>query len=535
MMRKSRRQLLLASLGATQLALLDRYYGFSPLSPRIARASGHGPTRFLTIYVPGGWMPAYLWCPLSNAQIQTALPQPILYDQEPAYFAPDQVKNLDGSGDAMGTDGFQRIRCPRLWDEQALAMGQPDPGNAHPISGIKTNSDGWSWVENQLWDNHLVVSGVDQGTPSHLSGRISTMCGAPGAEYRAPSMHAVIAHALHPQFKDVRPLPNVNIGQAPAGVNLSLPASAGPSTLASTDTIEWLLSERSDYVWKEMRDRATKDQVNFAGESINAPTNAMDDYVLAQIRQRAGLTSVGTDAFLQQLHDGYVDVSRTLARDVVTTLENTAGIEYTAAPFWGDWPANFWGQQIGSGLAESYGDTWADPFELALRVLKADLATSVSLYAPGVQNFYFDTHGTSEGLHFIVLRGVWDIIGRMLGEMKATPLPGGGSLLDDTLVMIVSEFARTWPHAQDHWPTTSVVYAGGGIHTNRMIGNYDIGPEAKLGYTGVAVDLVDEGGDPQSRTPRSADIAHTAYKIMGVEDFFIPGGSGEIVGVRNDE
>ena len=66
------------ALGAGQLALLDKL-GFPMFRSRSARANPNGgtgtsnPTKLLTIYVPGGWFPVYLWCPLSDAEIATVL------------------------------------------------------------------------------------------------------------------------------------------------------------------------------------------------------------------------------------------------------------------------------------------------------------------------------------------------------------------------------------------------------------------------------------------------------------------------------
>ena len=116
--------------------------------------------------------------------------------------------------------------------------------------------------------------------------------------------------------------------------------------------------------------------------------------------------------------------------------------------------------------------------------------------------------------------------------MKATPVGNGKSLLDDTLVLVFSEFSRTWPGtACDHWPSTSVMIAGGGTHGNRQLGGFDL--EAS-GYSplGVPSAIVDEGGQMIERPLRTADIIYTSLVALGVEDFFLPGGPGEIVGVR---
>src|ERR1700753_3660979 len=111
-MKSTRRAMLMAGVGLTQLMLLDQF-GLNPLPTKTARAAGNGPTKFLTLYVPGGWMPLYLFCPLSASEIQLALPKPMVTAPEPAYFYPGQVSNLDGSGDSDADADVQRIRVPR--------------------------------------------------------------------------------------------------------------------------------------------------------------------------------------------------------------------------------------------------------------------------------------------------------------------------------------------------------------------------------------------------------------------------------------
>jgi hypothetical protein len=118
--------------------------------------------------------------------------------------------------------------------------------------------------------------------------------------------------------------------------------------------------------------------------------------------------------------------------------------------------------------------------------------------------------------------------------MKNTPsTESSGSLLDETLVLIVSEFSRTWPRSNscDHWPATSVAFVGGGVTPNRMIGRYRIAPGAAVSSAGFVGEDV-AFSDGSRRQPRSADVVHTALRIMGIQDFFIPGGSSEITGVR---
>jgi hypothetical protein len=169
--------------------------------------------------------------------------------------------------------------------------------------------------------------------------------------------------------------------------------------------------------------------------------------------------------------------------------------------------------------------------------MKADLSSAIHLTLPF---FYYDTH--SSGGHqsnFIAVRGAFEILGQFLSELSQSPAPGkpGKTLLDDTLVLIFSEFARTWPKSgDDHWPITTTTFVGGNVAENREIGGYDL-TDFSYGPRGKIVDVIEENNQPAQRAPKAADIIATACRVMGLEfgqDFFIPGGYAEIVGVRQD-
>src|SRR5690349_4265788 len=122
-MNTTRRRILQASLGAGQLALLGAL-GFR--SRRVhAGGAGDHPTRLLTIYTRGGWMPELFFTPLEAAQIEQKIPEPTQFLGEPTFFTPADVRNIDGTGDDPDPDDptLKRIRVPHLWDEAALAAG----------------------------------------------------------------------------------------------------------------------------------------------------------------------------------------------------------------------------------------------------------------------------------------------------------------------------------------------------------------------------------------------------------------------------
>jgi Protein of unknown function (DUF1501) len=529
-MRSSRRQILKAALGTTQLALL----GALGVQPRRARAGvdPSKPSRLLTIYVPGGWMPELFFSPLSAAQITARMPEPTIWVGEPCFFGPQHVRNIDGTGDDPDPDdpNLMRLRVPHLWDEAVLAAGGVDPQNT------VTSPLGYAYRHDELWRHVSVIHGVDVGTAAHYSGYISLLSGVAGPTFRSPALQAWVAQGLANAYPH-RPLPSVAVGGGPLGEPVHLGPVATPTAVNSTASLVNTLSERSDQAWLGLRDRSPRPDHGFDSSLTGGTlaTNAIDDHVRARSRRLFGTVNRGTQAFYEDFYETYATVSRQLALDLVSVLEQTAGWE-NFVPAWAN-PNNGPGP---SGVKFGYangGDTgaqWADSFDLALRLFKADLCSAISLEALGAGGFYFDTHSGNIGAadQFVHVRAVLEAIGRLLHEMKQTPVGGGKSLLDDTLVLVFSEFSRTWPgSACDHWPSTSVLVAGGGTHGNRQLGGFDL---EVPGYSplGVSVPLIDEGGQSIARPPRTADIVFTALRTLGVDDFFIAGGPGEIVGVR---
>lgn len=531
--RLTRRQLLGLGIGGAQLALLHRM-GLLEGTAHAQLRSG-APSRLLTLYLSGGYSPQYMWGGLTHEQVPNYIP-PVQGAGvgESAFYKPEDLIDV-----GQGGQGYAPLRMVKTWDEQ-------NPGSRQSVDGRKFLPLGYSWLEHDLVNQTTVVHGIDQGTAAHASGYVSAMCGVAGGEYRSPAMQCVVANALFASTKDFRPLPCVALDSRGMPAPLSLPSASAPIYMPNLNAIKDTLSDKSATWWKGLNQRTLSEHKNWAGEiEDNINQTALERSVLEATRaQRGRSQSTGTEAHLKALYDGFSDVSKVLARDVVEILTNTPGVEHLIDKplFGGETPYSMgpWGYTYGLADENVTSGQFQDVFDMTLRLFKADLTSSVHLYMP---ELYYDTHSGQSGhrRNFLDTRGGHDIIARFLGEMKRTMLSDGRSLLDDTLVVIFSEFARTWAHGSgdnfnytdDHWPYTTVTFAGGGVAGGRTIGGYDFERFA-TGPRGLPVSITEEGGEKSMRPPRSADIVATVCSIMGLplHDFFIPGGYGEIMGVR---
>jgi hypothetical protein len=320
-------------------------------------------------------------------------------------------------------------------------------------------------------------------------------------------------------------------------VPLDLAPEGAPTILPNLDALQYSLSERPDTAWKGLRDRQMQDVPDFTGSvTTQVGVNKLEAHVLERMRAIARNANSPEDAYLESMYDMYSGVSQQLARDVMTMVESETGWENLPHPHWVNSGWTPYGLMHGRGISSDSGTGYANVFNLALRLMKADVTSAISIGVRGVGNYYFDSHGDGHPTQFLHNRSLLDCIGRFLGEMKATPLGDGRTLLDDTLVLVFSEFARTWPTSNtcDHWPITSTIFAGAQTWPNRMIGGYDfngIHPNG-TGPNGAAMAIVDEGeSEAKMRPATSADVVYTALAGMGIHGHFIPGGAGTIQGV----
>jgi len=528
-MKLSRRRLFEAGLGAAQMALLSRY-GIDE-----ARAQGMTagkPTKLLAIWLDGGLHWESFFCPLSTAGIAKFIPAPT-GGLIPFGYAAAQVQNFDRTAADLNEPGPRRKwRGPIYWDWNMPGATTGAIANSQGAQQHRPYGYAWADPTYRMYARSALLMGADQGTASHYSGIVAGLCGVAGANFRAPAVQAVVAAAMVKRFPD-RALPNVTIsGVSPT--NLSLPSIAAPTVVTNDASVEPTLSDRRESAWKGLRARGMEPDVFFDGRAGmgTVPLTSTDRYALASTTARRGVSNAGTDALLERLYDTYKGASRTVARDILNILGTVRGYEHLAMRDM-QYPTN-WTACIGSADVCGSGASLAN-YDFALKLLKSNLVTSVSLRATSISNNSFDTH-SSNGvqIHTNHLRIAFEGIGRLLIEMSLTPgAEMGKTLLDETLVYVFSDFGRTFPKTgSDHHPATCAILAGGTIVGNQMVGGYD---ETQNGSPmGVPVPLVEEDGSTATREPKSQDIAATVLHAFGLEaghDYFLPGGYGHYAGV----
>jgi uncharacterized protein DUF1501 len=160
-----------------------------------------------------------------------------------------------------------------------------------------------------------------------------------------------------------------------------------------------------------------------------------------------------------------------------------------------------------------YGtSSFGDSCVVARNLLNAGLGTRfVQITLPGWDhhaNIYAKTGSSLFTLMKVFDPGYAALLADLSTMAGATP---GKSLLDETLIVVLGEFGRTvgpisGQGGRDHFLRMSVVFAGGGVRGNRIIGATDA--------TGA---VAAEYGWSAKRDVRPEDVTSTIYSALGID------------------
>jgi uncharacterized protein (DUF1501 family) len=143
-------------------------------------------------------------------------------------------------------------------------------------------------------------------------------------------------------------------------------------------------------------------------------------------------------------------------------------------------------------IKDRYGvtDDWSAQTLIpsAFLTLTAGLSPYVTLSIDG-----FDTHTNHFGQHVPLLRKMATQIAILIQDLRSTEdtLQPGSSLMDNSTILISSEFVRTpglnAGAGTDHWPSASAILIGKGVQDNVVIGRTDDSAQALGWVNGAAV------------------------------------------------
>lgn len=123
------------------------------------------------------------------------------------------------------------------------------------------------------------------------------------------------------------------------------------------------------------------------------------------------------------------------------------------------------------------GGVIGDQIRVATDALSSGVSRCVTLSFGGYDGQGWDTHANNDALQTVLWEDLFAALGELMGALEAAPGAAGGSLADETLVVVMSEMART-PNlnatlGKDHWPHTSAMLVGPGLTGGRVVGGFD--------------------------------------------------------------
>jgi uncharacterized protein (DUF1501 family) len=155
------------------------------------------------------------------------------------------------------------------------------------------------------------------------------------------------------------------------------------------------------------------------------------------------------------------EMDRALSRDVLRGHEKIAALK-----------------QLQYTLRFSTGPGFEDQARVAVDALAAGVSRCVSIgYAGSQQVLGWDTHANNDPQQSALWEGLFSGLNQLVTLLDRTPGPAGGSLADETVLVVLSEMGRTPAlnglNGKDHWPYTSALLLGPGLTGGRTIGGYD--------------------------------------------------------------
>ena len=161
------------------------------------------------------------------------------------------------------------------------------------------------------------------------------------------------------------------------------------------------------------------------------------------------------------------------------------------------------------------GGTLADQAEVAAQALSLGVSRTVCMSFAGGSQFGWDSHADNDNIQSALFEELFAGLVSLMATLKATPGTHGGTLADETTVVVMSEMGRT-PLlneliGKDHWPYTSVMVVSPDVTGGRVVGGFD---EA---YFGKLVDPASGDVTDQGQVLSAEAVGATLLSLAGVD------------------
>ena len=162
------------------------------------------------------------------------------------------------------------------------------------------------------------------------------------------------------------------------------------------------------------------------------------------------------------------------------------------------------------------GTDLASQAAVAVDALRVGLSRCVTLGYPGNNGgLGWDSHADNDATQSQLFEGLFLGLAQLMSLLETTPGTLGGTLADETAVVVLSEMGRTAllnaTNGKDHWPYTSAMLVGpDNFTTDRVIGGFDDG------YYGLDIDLA--SGEPDSGSGRILSAEALGATLLAAAD-----------------
>lgn len=119
------------------------------------------------------------------------------------------------------------------------------------------------------------------------------------------------------------------------------------------------------------------------------------------------------------------------------------------------------------------GTALVDQTQVAVDALSSGISRCITMS----EGSAWDTHDTNDPIQSQNFESLFSGLNQLMEKLEGAPGSTGGSLADETTVVVLSEMGRT-PLlngflGKDHWPYTSVMVVGSGVTGGRVVGGFD--------------------------------------------------------------